>query len=860
MKVLHKSISERLGLLSRDNLDYYEFNIEKTDDLISKELDLISEDNLDYYKFNLAATGEIEIIEMRESDDLLSSLVEKTDDLISKELDLISEDNLDYYKFNFTGTGEIIEMVKSDDLLSSLIEKTESMDHTLNSGRYDIRIDLYSSTNTNYNLKLQATLSSSNEEVNITSPTSSASLEPGESYTIRWTDNFSNNVKVELYKGSSFQETISSSTLANLPELFESNAERMGEILEMSESDDLLSSLIEKIDEEISEKFGLFSEDNLDYYENQKARVKDFLPVHQTLNQKSLIQKYLKLANLPELSESNAARMGKILEMGESDDLLSSLIEKIDEEISEKFGLFSEDNLDYYEDKKAKIKEILLVNQTLESYQLSSSRYFQPGDFTKLLQEVLNTVDLIFRNGVDAKAFMSSFQQVKAENEGISMRIRGMENKGDGVVVIKIDVFSETNKEKIHREFMQFYDENLRVLGEKYQKELAETAKQVTLCCQRSEQTKYYIFLMNQTLKIQNSALVVPREKLVTLNFEVSSWIEKIDEEISEKLGLFSEEKLDYYENQKAKIKEFLPINQTLESYQLTPEQKSLIQEYSKLANLPELSEFNAERMGEILEIAESDDLLSSWIEKIDEEISEKLGLFSEEKLDYYENQKARIKEFLPINQTLESYQLTPEQKSLIQEYSKLANLPELSEFNAERMGEILEIAESDDLLSSWIEKIDEEISEKLGLFSEEKLDYYENQKARIKEFLPINQTLESYQLTPEQKSLIQEYSKLANLPELSEFNAERMGEILEIAESDDLLSSWIEKIDEEISEKLGLFSEEKLDYYENQKAKIKEFLPINQTLESYQLTPEQKSLIQEYSKLANLPELSEFN
>ena len=173
----------------------------------------------------------------------------------------------------------------------------------------------------------------------------------------------------------------------------------------------------------------------------------------------------------------------------------------------------------------------------------------------------------------------------------------------------------------------------------------------------------------------------------------------------------------------------------------------------------------------------------------------------------------------------VESYQLTPKQKSLIREYSKLAYLPQLSESNAERMGEILEIAESDDLLSSCIEKIDDKISEELGLFIKDNLDYYENQKAKIKEFLPVNQTLESYQLTAEEKSLIQEYSKLANLPELSESNAERMGEILEMAESDDLLYYWIEKIDEEISEKLGLFSEENLDYYENQKAKIKEFI-----------------------------------
>ena len=149
-----------------------------------------------------------------------------------------------------------------------------------------------------------------------------------------------------------------------------------------------------------------------------------------------------------------------------------------------------------------------------------SSGYFQAGDFTKLFTEVLNTVDLIFRNGVDAKAFMSSFQQVQVENQGIPMKIQGMENKGDGVVVIRIDVPPEIEKEKIHREFMEFYDENVRVLEEKYQKELAKTEKQITLYRQRTEQTEWQIFLMNQILKTQNSTSIIAKEKLVTLNFE----------------------------------------------------------------------------------------------------------------------------------------------------------------------------------------------------------------------------------------------------------------------------------------------------------------------------------------------------
>ncbi|NEQ78208.1 MAG: hypothetical protein F6K23_37600, partial [Okeania sp. SIO2C9] len=167
-----------------------------------------------------------------------------------------------------------------------------------------------------------------------------------------------------------------------------------------------------------------------------------------------------------------------------------------------------------------------------------SSGYFQSGDFTKLFEEVLDTVDLIFRNGVDAKAFMSSFQEVQGENQDIPMKIRGMENKGDGVVVITIDVPPETNKEKIHQQFLQFYDQNLRVLDEKYQKELQETKRQINQNIQESErstqielakikkqnarseeQKDYMMSLVEQIFQKSTSA-----NYLVTLNFAGGSF------------------------------------------------------------------------------------------------------------------------------------------------------------------------------------------------------------------------------------------------------------------------------------------------------------------------------------------------
>jgi uncharacterized protein YjbI with pentapeptide repeats len=101
-----------------------------------------------------------------------------------------------------------------------------------------------------------------------------------------------------------------------------------------------------------------------------------------------------------------------------------------------------------------------------------SSGDFAPGEFTKLFQEVLSTVDLIFRNGVDWRAFVAAFQQVQVENEDTPLEIQSIENKGDGVVVVRVSVPTDTNKEKIHSEFNQQYEFALKALEARYQAEL----------------------------------------------------------------------------------------------------------------------------------------------------------------------------------------------------------------------------------------------------------------------------------------------------------------------------------------------------------------------------------------------------
>ena len=106
---------------------------------------------------------------------------------------------------------------------------------------------------------------------------------------------------------------------------------------------------------------------------------------------------------------------------------------------------------------------------TDDSERRPCSGEFATGEFTKLFQEVTGAIDFIFHNGIEWKPFLSALKKVKVENNDVDLTINSIENKGDGVVVIKIDVPPETNKYKIHEQFQQFYQETQDLEGETQQ-------------------------------------------------------------------------------------------------------------------------------------------------------------------------------------------------------------------------------------------------------------------------------------------------------------------------------------------------------------------------------------------------------
>jgi uncharacterized protein YjbI with pentapeptide repeats len=114
-----------------------------------------------------------------------------------------------------------------------------------------------------------------------------------------------------------------------------------------------------------------------------------------------------------------------------------------------------------------------------------SSGVFAAGEFTKLFQVFINTVDLIFHDGLDLQALYTALNQVQTENKSTQLAIRSIENKGDGIVVVKVEVSEEVNQEvnkaKIHADFTQSYQVALQAMAARYEVELQGKNEQIAL-------------------------------------------------------------------------------------------------------------------------------------------------------------------------------------------------------------------------------------------------------------------------------------------------------------------------------------------------------------------------------------------
>lgn len=133
-------------------------------------------------------------------------------------------------------------------------------------------------------------------------------------------------------------------------------------------------------------------------------------------------------------------------------------------------------------DSKTSLEEVICEYVYLKTdyeERRPSSGMFKAGEFNKFFQKLTETVELIFQNGVDWQAFVYSFKNTQNQNEDVQLNVQSIENKGDGVLVIRIRVSLDADKTKIHSDFTQSYEFLHKKLEAQYQARLVDKDKHI---------------------------------------------------------------------------------------------------------------------------------------------------------------------------------------------------------------------------------------------------------------------------------------------------------------------------------------------------------------------------------------------
>jgi len=136
-----------------------------------------------------------------------------------------------------------------------------------------------------------------------------------------------------------------------------------------------------------------------------------------------------------------------------------------------------------------------------------ASGSFASGEFAVLLQRIQETIDLVFLNGIDWKAFAASFFNVQSESGGGELSIQAIEKKKDGAFVIRVTVPEGADKADIERQLKQEYEWQLKALAEQYQFQLQAKENEIAIYRQQSASFFQIIeWLSKRPIIIENKA------------------------------------------------------------------------------------------------------------------------------------------------------------------------------------------------------------------------------------------------------------------------------------------------------------------------------------------------------------------
>ena len=124
---------------------------------------------------------------------------------------------------------------------------------------------------------------------------------------------------------------------------------------------------------------------------------------------------------------------------------------------------------------------------------------FKQGEFAALFQQVVDTVDLIFKDGIDWQAFFQSFQELQGQYADQDLSIQAIEKKRDGAFIVRLEVAEDADKTVIESSARELYETKLALMEQRYRDVLE--AKEGEIAAYREQSTNLMEIIKLQSVR-----------------------------------------------------------------------------------------------------------------------------------------------------------------------------------------------------------------------------------------------------------------------------------------------------------------------------------------------------------------------
>lgn len=97
---------------------------------------------------------------------------------------------------------------------------------------------------------------------------------------------------------------------------------------------------------------------------------------------------------------------------------------------------------------------------------------FKLGEFSILFQQAIDTLDLVFIQGIDWQAFLKSFQELCSQYSDEEISVQAIERKSNGAFLIRLEIPASTNKSAIESRYKELYALQIAALETQYEQVL----------------------------------------------------------------------------------------------------------------------------------------------------------------------------------------------------------------------------------------------------------------------------------------------------------------------------------------------------------------------------------------------------